>query len=92
MVLLREISNNPFVKRALAQVELPNCISDNLNPGFGQRPYQVQAFKRYIYLDQTDFKGKPKKPYHLLYNMATGNGKTLIMAGFILRTLGSTPA
>ncbi len=85
MAFLHEIFNNPFAKRALAQVDLPSWISENLKPGFGQRPYQIEAFKRYIYLDQEDLEEKPKKPYHLLYNMATGSGKTLIMAGLILQ-------
>lgn len=84
MAFLHEIFNNPFAKRALAQVEIPIWISDNLKPGFGQRPYQIEAFKRYIYLDQEDLEEKPRKPYHLLYNMATGSGKTLIMAGLML--------
>lgn len=84
MAFLHEIFNNPFAKQALALVDLPNWISDNLKPGFGQRPYQIEAFKRYLYLDQEDLEEKPKKPYHLLYNMATGSGKTLIMAGLML--------
>ncbi|MCZ2129669.1 MAG: DEAD/DEAH box helicase family protein [Bacteroidia bacterium] len=82
MAFLYEIFDNPFAKRALAQVDVPNWISDNLK--FEQRPYQVEAFKRYVYLEQEDFKEKPKRPYHLLYNMATGSGKTMIMAGLIL--------
>lgn len=82
MAVLHEIFNNPFAKRALAQVDVPNWISDNLK--FEQRPYQIEAFKRYIYLDQEDLEEKPRKPYHLLYNMATGSGKTLIMAGLML--------
>jgi type III restriction enzyme len=84
MAFLYDVFNNPFAKKALAQVDIPNWISDNLKPGFGLRPYQIEAFKRYIYLDQEDFEEKPKKPYHLLYNMATGSGKTLIMAGLML--------
>lgn len=84
MAFLHEIFNNPFAKKTLAQVDVPNWISDNLKPGFGQRPYQIEAFKRYIYLDQEDLEEKPRKPYHLLYNMATGSGKTLIMAGLML--------
>lgn len=82
MTFLHEIFNNPFAKEALASVDIPAWISDNLK--FEQRPYQIEAFKRYIYLDQTNFAEKPKKPYHLLYNMATGSGKTLIMAGLML--------
>jgi len=84
MAFLHEIFNNPFAKKALTQVDVPIWISDNLKPGFGQRPYQIEAFKRYIYLDQEDLEEKPRKPYHLLYNMATGSGKTLIMAGLML--------
>ncbi len=84
MEFLHEIFNNPFAKRALAQFDIPNWISDNLKPGFGQRPYQIEAFKRFIYIDQEDIEGSPRKPYHLIYNMATGSGKTLIMAGLIL--------
>ncbi|MCZ2085314.1 MAG: DEAD/DEAH box helicase family protein [Flavobacteriales bacterium] len=82
MAFLHEIFNNPFAKRTLAQVEVPNWITDNLK--FEQRPYQIEAFKRYIYLDQENLEEKPRKPYHLLYNMATGSGKTLIMAGLML--------
>lgn len=82
MAFLHEIFNNPFAEEALANISLPTYISDNLK--FGQRPYQIEAFKRYIYLEQKDFPQKPKKPYHLLYNMATGSGKTLIMAGLLL--------
>ena len=82
MAFLYEIFNNPFAKRALAEVVIPNCICDNLK--YEQRPYQIEAFKRYIYLDLEDLEEKPRKPYHLLYNMATGSGKTLIMAGLML--------
>lgn len=60
MAVLHEIFNNPFAKRALAQVDVPNWISDNLK--FEQRPYQIEAFKRYIYLDQEDLEEKPRKP------------------------------
>ncbi len=62
MAFLHEIFNNPFAKRALAQVDVPNWIVDNLKPGFDIRPYQTEAFKRYIYLDIENFEEKPKKP------------------------------
>ncbi len=71
-----------FGKREIARVTVPNHISDNLK--FGQRPYQQEAFQRFILCDSEDFEGKPKRPFHLLYNMATGSGKTLIMAGLML--------
>jgi type III restriction enzyme len=84
MAFLYDILLQEFGKRAIAQVTVPNHITDNLKPGFGQRPYQIEAFQRYILCDSDDFEGKPKRPFHLLYNMATGSGKTLIMAGLML--------
>lgn len=73
-----------FGKREIARVSVPNYITDNLKAGFGQRPYQIESFQRYILCHTEDFEGKPKKPFHLLYNMATGSGKTLVMAGLML--------
>ena len=82
MAFLYSIFDNPFARKALEQVVVPNYISDNLK--YDIRPYQEESFKRYIYLDIEDFEGKPNKPFHLLYNMATGSGKTLVMAGLML--------
>ena len=63
--------------------EMPDSITQNLNPAYELRPYQVEAFARFIHCLNNDFPGK-RKPLHLLFNMATGSGKTLIMAGLIL--------
>ena len=82
MAFLYSIFDNPFARKALEQVIVPNYIADNLK--FDIRPYQEESFKRYIYSDLEDFEGKPNKPYHLLFNMATGSGKTLVMAGLML--------
>jgi type III restriction enzyme len=62
--------------------KIPSYIKDNLNPKFELRPYQIEAFARFSYY----FEQYPEKkqPIHLLYNMATGSGKTLIIAGLIL--------
>jgi len=59
-------------------------IDDNLSDKFPIRAYQLKAFSRFDYFLNTDFEGKPLKPFHLLYNMATGSGKTLVMAGLML--------
>jgi len=82
MEFLHEIFNNPIARKELSQVVLPNAITDNLK--FGIRPYQEEAFKRYLYTEHENFDGKPNKPLHLLYNMATGSGKTLVMGGLML--------
>ena len=82
MKFLYEIFENPFARKALNQVIVPNYIVDNLK--YDIRPYQEESFRRYIYTHNEDFDGKPNKPVHLLYNMATGSGKTLVMAGLML--------
>jgi len=63
--------------------EIPQNLTDNLNPKLELRPYQVEAFVRFFHCLDNDFPGK-ELPLHFLFNMATGSGKTLIMAGLIL--------
>ena len=84
MAFLYEVLVNEFGKRTISDIEIPLSIKDNLKPGFGERKYQTEAFQRFIIYYNEVFEGKGLKPYHLLYNMATGSGKTLIMAGLIL--------
>ena len=62
---------------------VPQSIKGNLNPCYELRPYQVEAFARFIHCYHNDFPDKTY-PLHFLFNMATGSGKTLIMAGLIL--------
>ena len=62
--------------------ELPQYIKENLNPDFELRPYQVAAFCNYItYFENPKIR---QKPTQTLFHMATGSGKTLIMAGLML--------
>ena len=72
-----------FGRRTLQNTEIPDYLKDNLNPKFELRPYQEEAFARFFLCFEEDFDGK-EKPLHFLFNMATGSGKTLIMAGLIL--------
>ena len=62
---------------------IPDSVAQNLNPQFELRPYQVEAFARFFHCYKKDFPEK-QYPLHFLFNMATGSGKTLIMAGLIL--------
>lgn len=64
-------------------IDLPNSLVENLNKKFIIRDYQTEAFKRFIYCFTNDYPNK-KNPLHFLFNMATGSGKTLVMAGLIL--------
>ena len=82
MSFLYETLLQEFGKRELSRTVIPNCILDNLR--YTIRPYQEESFQRYILCSNEGFDGKPNKPFHLLYNMATGSGKTLVMAGLIL--------
>lgn len=62
--------------------DVPMCIIKNLNPNFELRPYQEHAFENFItYFEDP---GKRSKPTQVLFHMATGSGKTLIMAGLML--------
>ena len=72
-----------FGRRTLQNTEIPDYLKNNLNPKFELRPYQEEAFARFFLCFEEDFDGK-EKPLHFLFNMATGSGKTLIMAGLIL--------
>lgn len=57
---------------------LPNDITNNLR--HKPRAYQIDALAAWLkYID-----GKPNKPVQLLFNMATGSGKTYIMAALML--------
>lgn len=77
---LHDSFSHPFARRELEKIELPLCITNNLNPAMPIRPYQEEAFKRFIILPSIpEYPGK-----ELAFNMATGSGKTLIMAGLIL--------
>ncbi len=60
---------------------VPKYVLDNLNPSFALRPYQINAFENFITWYESN-----KRPYPLqnLFHMATGSGKTLIMAGLII--------
>jgi type III restriction enzyme len=67
--------------REIEKTEIPKEIKDNLNPKFPLRKYQKKAFQMFIsYFEQYQEKPIPRA---VLFNMATGSGKTLIMAGLI---------
>jgi len=63
--------------------EMPDSVTQNLSRQFELRDYQVEAFARFFHCFKNDFPNKVY-PLYFLFNMATGSGKTLIMAGLIL--------
>lgn len=72
---------NNYFEMGGTRKEIPHYLVDNLNPRFELRPYQKEAFERFFHY--YDMPGR-EQPRHLLFNMATGSGKTLIMAGLML--------
>ena len=65
-----------YGKKPLRDMEIPNHIRDNISKEL--RPYQIDAIKYYLANKQTLNKN------HLMFNMATGSGKTLVMAALML--------
>ena len=65
-----------------AYPKIPSYVCENLANNIELRPYQEEAIKRFLFY----FNKYPNKPQpaHLLYHMATGSGKTVLMASLIL--------
>ena len=77
----------PLLRRY--KTPISGTILDNLNQFKALRPYQQKAIlSMQFYFEDEEYSTKPNK--HLLFQMATGSGKTLIMASSILHlyTLG----
>ena len=61
------------------RVDLPDYVTKNLKHPL--RPYQEEAIGRYLHYKTDSNRAIPEQ---VLYNMATGSGKTLLMAAVIL--------
>lgn len=72
-----KVTDENFFKK-----KVPDFVAKNLNGKIEMREYQKEALGRFVHY-LTKYPNK-KKPVHLLFNMATGSGKTLIMAADIL--------
>lgn len=81
--LLQKTLELEFGKRGIEATPIPEIIFDNLSQSFEIRPYQKKAFQYFIKYWTENFEGKSNKN-QLLFHMATGSGKTLMMAGLIL--------
>jgi type III restriction enzyme len=67
----------------LKEIKIPQFITTNIKHNL--RDYQIDAIKKFIYYNESSNMEQYKIiPIHLLFNMATGSGKTLIMACLIL--------
>lgn len=70
--------------KTVSKIEIPSYIKDNLK--YDLFDWQKEALQHFIAFDDAEYEfEKPEvAPYHLLFNMATGAGKTLLMAALIL--------
>ena len=75
--IYKQASENGFID---FKASIPDYITQNLK--FPLRPYQKEAVGRYLYYKRDE--NNRKKPEQVLYNMATGSGKTLLVAAIIL--------
>lgn len=79
MFLFEEIE---LAKKHNAYAPIPTYIEENINPEFKLRPYQIDAFRNFVtYFENDNFK---RLPSQVLFHMATGSGKTMMMAGLML--------
>ena len=63
--------------------EISNFIKQGLSKRIEMREYQKEAFENFITYFENEKLNKNKQ-IHTLFHMATGSGKTVIMAGLIL--------
>ncbi|WP_041102795.1 DEAD/DEAH box helicase family protein [Mycoplasmopsis californica] len=64
-------------------IDFPDIINSGLSNKIDLRDYQKEAFSNFILYFEND-KLRKNKQIHTLFHMATGSGKTVIMAGLIL--------
>ena len=80
--MLQQMLREDLSKWAIINKELPDYLENSLSASRKMRPYQEECLKYFLsYMD--DYRDRPKRP-HLLFHMATGSGKTLIMAATML--------
>ncbi len=68
-------------RRTISRIEIPDYITINLKHDFWI--WQKEALQYFIVFDEPEY-GFSKQPTHLMFNMATGAGKTMLMAALIL--------
>lgn len=81
---LQQVLTEELGRKFIERTAIPATITANLNPAFTVRPYQERAFRYFLNYWEESFDGKPRQNHQLLFHMATGSGKTMMMAGLIL--------
>jgi len=73
---------NALAKYGAIKKEIPFFVKENIKPSISLRPYQVDALSRFFFY--VNEYAEKSMPTHLLFYMATGSGKTVLMASSIL--------
>lgn len=82
MKYLCETIGNDAYQLGIQKPKIPKYISDNLKYEFYD--WQKEAFENLLVFEDIKEKTNNTEPTHLMFNMATGTGKTLLMASCIL--------
>jgi type III restriction enzyme len=81
---LQQLIESEIGRKTISKIELPGYIVSNLKHDFWN--WQKEALQYFFAFDDPEYEfEKPvNEPTHLMFNMATGTGKTLLMAALIL--------
>lgn len=80
--MLQQLLKEELGKKFIERKELPEYLETSLSSTRKMRPYQEECL-RYFLSYMEDYDDRLQRP-HLLFHMATGSGKTLIMAATML--------
>ncbi len=82
--ILQELIERQVGQNTIYKIELPEYITSNLKHNFWY--WQKEALQYFTAFDDPEYEyEKPaNEPTHLMFNMATGTGKTMMMAALIL--------
>ncbi|MCR5569838.1 MAG: DEAD/DEAH box helicase family protein [Paludibacteraceae bacterium] len=80
--MLQQLLKEELGKKNIEKKELPDYLETSLSPARKMRPYQADCL-RYFLSYMEDYEDRLQRP-HLLFHMATGSGKTLVMAATML--------
>jgi type III restriction enzyme len=82
--ILQQLIETEIGRKTISKIELPEFITSNLKHEFWY--WQREALQHIIAYDDPEYEyEKPDyEPTHLMFNMATGTGKTMLMSALIL--------
>ena len=82
--ILQQQVKSEIGRKTISKIKIPEYITSNIKHDLWQ--WQIEALQYFIAYDdpEYDFERSFSDPVHLMFNMATGTGKTVLMASLIL--------